>query len=130
MDFKHQITAAAGLAGTDVDALVLVLADRPDPGLAVPLATLIANAVSDGDLALKKGKLLYLYQPAGVAARRVVVTVAGDASTKAFKAAVANGLGALKSSGAKTVGIAAPGIALGAGHAEAAVVAAADSSYL
>jgi leucyl aminopeptidase len=130
MDFEHQITASAGLAGTDVDALVLVLSDRPDPGLAAPLATLVANAVSEGDLVLKKGKLLYLHQPAGVTPRRVVVSVAGDASPKSFKAAVANGLGALKSSGAKTVGIAAPGITLGAGHAEAAVVAAADSSYL
>ena len=130
MDFKHQIAALAGLAGTDVDALVLVLADRPDPSLAAPLATLIANAVSEGDLVLKKGKLLYLYQPAGIAARRVVVSVAGDASAKSFKAAVSNGLGALKSSGAKTVGIAAAGIALSAAHAEAAVVAAADVSSL
>src|SRR6478736_7923087 len=130
MDFKHQITTSAGLADTDVDALVLVIAARPDPGLATPLAALIANAVSEGDLLLKKGKLLYLHQPAGVAQRRVVVSVAGDASPKSFKAAVASGLGALKSSAAKTVGIAAPGIALTAGHAEAAVVAAADVSYL
>ena len=130
MDFKHQITASAGLADTDVDALVLVIADRPDPGLAAPLAALIANAVSEGDLLLKKGKLLYLHQPAGVTPRRVVVSVAGDASPKSFKAAVASGLGALKSSAAKTVGIAAPGIALTAGHAEAAVVAAADVTYL
>jgi len=130
MDFKHQIAASAGLAGTDVDALVLVVGDRPDPSLSAPLATLIANAVSEGDLVLKKGKLLYLYQPAGVTPRRVVVSVAGDASPKSFKAAVANGLGALKTSGAKSVGIAAPGIALSAAHAEAAVVAAADVSYL
>src|SRR6478672_2793452 len=130
MDFKHQITAAAGLAETDVDALVLVIGDRPDPGLAAPLAALIANAVSEGDLQLKKGKLLYLHQPAGITPRRVVVSVAGDASPKSFKAAVASGLGALKSSAAKTVGIAAPGIALSAAHAEAAVVAAADVSYL
>ena len=130
MDFKHQITASAGLAESDVDALVLVITDRPDPGLAAPLAALIANAVSEGDLLLKKGKLLYLHQPTGVTPRRVVVSVAGDATPKSFKAAVASGLGALKSSAAKTVGIAAPGIALTAGHAEAAVVAAADVSYL
>ena len=130
MDFKHQITASAGLAETDVDALVLVITDRPDPGLAAPLAVLIENAVSEGDLLLKKGRLLYLHGQAGVAPRRVVVSVAGDASPKAFKAAVASGLGALKSSAAKTVGIAAPGIALGADHAEAAVVAAADASYV
>ncbi|MDQ6639287.1 MAG: leucyl aminopeptidase, partial [Pseudomonadota bacterium] len=130
MDFKHQVTAPAGLAGIDVDALVLVVGDRPDTGLAAPLAALIAGAVSEGDLVLKKGKLLYLYQPARVAARRVAVAVAADPSLKAFKAAVALGLGALKSSGAKTVAIAAPGTVLGAAHAEAAVVAAADACYL
>jgi leucyl aminopeptidase len=79
---------------------------------------------------LKKGKVLYLHRPAGVAARRLVLAVAGDGSVKAFKSAVALGLGALKSSGAKTVAIAAPGAAIGAAHAEAAVVAAADASYL
>ena len=130
MDFKHQIAAPAGLAGADVDALVLIVGDRPVPGIGAPLATLIANAVSEGDLVLKKGKLLYLYQPTGVTPRRVVVSVAADGSPKSFKAAVATGLGALKSSGAKSVGIAAPGFTLGAAHAEAAVVAAADVSYL
>ena len=98
--------------------------------LAAPLATLIGNAISAGDLVLKKGKSLYLYQPAGVAARRLAVAVAGDSSAKSFKAAVALGLGLLKSSGAKTVGIAAPAIAIGAAHAEAAVVAAADACYV
>src|SRR5204863_117498 len=84
------------------DALVLVITDRPDPGLAAPLAALIENAVSEGDLLLKKGRLLYLHGPAGVAPRRVVVSVAGDASPNAFKAAVASGLGALKSGAAKS----------------------------
>ncbi|MEO5845861.1 MAG: leucyl aminopeptidase [Caldimonas sp.] len=130
MDFKHQVTANAGLAEIDVDALVLVVGDRPAQALAAPLATLIANAISEGDLALKKGKLLYLHRPAGVAARRLVVCVAGDGSVKGFKAAAAAGFGALKTSGARTVGIAAPGLLLGAGHAEAAVVAAADASYV
>jgi len=130
MDFKHQIAAPAALADSDVDALVVVIGDRQDASLAAPLATLIGNAISAGDLVLKKGKSLYLYQPAGVAARRLAVAVAGDSSAKAFKAAVALGLGLLKSSGAKTVGIAAPAIAIGAAHAEAAVVAAADASYV
>jgi len=130
MDFKHQIAAPAALADLDVDALVVVIGDRQDAMLAAPLATLIGNAISAGDLVLKKGKSLYLHQPAGVAARRLAVAVAGDSSAKSFKAAVALGLGLLKSSGAKTVGIAAPAIAIGAGHAEAAVVAAADACYV
>ena len=129
MDFRHQTAAPAGLADLDVDALVLVIGERPDPALAAPLAGLVKKAVSDGDLVLKKAKALYAYQPAGVAARRVAVAVAGDGSAKAFKAAVATGLAALKSSGAKTIGIAAPAGATAA-HAEAAVVAVADATYL
>jgi leucyl aminopeptidase len=129
MDFRHQVAAPSGLAKIDVDALMVVIGEQHRPALAPPLASLIDNAVSDGDLVLKKGKVLYAYQPPGVAARRVVVVVAGDATPKAFKAAVAIGLGALKSSGAKTVGIAAPA-GVGAAHAEAAVVAAADASYV
>src|SRR5438270_8928438 len=120
MDFRHQITAPAGLAGIDVDALVLVVGEQPQAGLAAPLATLIADAIGAGDLVAKKGKMLYVHQPAGVAARRLVVAVAGDESPKSFKSALAAGLGALRSSGAKTVAVAAPGTALMAGHAEAA----------
>jgi leucyl aminopeptidase len=130
MDFRTQITALGGLAQVDVDALVLVIGARPDPALAAPLATLIDRAVGEGDLLLKKGKALYAYQPAGVTARRVVITVAGDDTPKAFKAAVASGLAALKSGGAKTVGIAsAGGAGIGSAHAEAAVVATADACY-
>jgi leucyl aminopeptidase len=131
MDFRHQVTATTALADVEVDALVLVIGEAPDPALAAPLAALIDKAVSEGDLQLKKGKVLYAYQAPGVSARRVVVAVAGDATLKSFKAAVAGGLGALKSSGAKTVGIAAlTGAGVGAAHAEAAAVAAADASYV
>jgi len=129
MDFRHQTAAPAGLADVDVDALVLVIGERADPALAAPLAGLVDKAVSEGDLVLKKGKALYAYRPAGVGARRVAVVVAGDDSAKSFKAALAAGLGALKSSGAKTLGIAAAG-AVTAAHAEAAVVAVADASYV
>ncbi|MEO7116915.1 MAG: leucyl aminopeptidase [Caldimonas sp.] len=131
MDFRHQIAAPADLAGIEVDALVVVAGDAMDATLAAPLAALIDRAVAEGDLVLKKGKSLYLHRPAGVAAGRVVVTVAADASAKSFKAAVAAGLGALKSSGAKTIGVAAVnGAVLGDAHAEAAVLAASDASYL
>ena len=85
MDFRHQVAAPSGLAAIDVDALVVVIGERPDPALAAPLAAFVDKAVSDGDLLLKKGKALYAYQPAGVAARRVAVVVAGDDTPKAFK---------------------------------------------
>ena len=131
MDVRHQIAAPSGLAGIDVDALILVVADTVDPALAAPLTELIAGAVGDGDLALKKGRSLFVYRPAGVAARRVVVAVAGDATPKAFKSALADGLAVLKSSGARTLGIAmASAGALTDAHAEAAVLATADATYL
>ena len=131
MDFRHQIAAPASLADIEVDALVLVIGTTADPALAAPLARLVAEAVDDGDLMLKKGKSLYVYKPAGIAARRVAVAVAADATAKAFKAAVASALGSLKSSGAKTIGVALANAAvIGAEHAEALVAAAADAIYL
>ncbi len=131
MDFRPQIAAPSGLADIDVDALVLVIGERPGPALPAPLANLVDKAVSDGDLVLKKGKQLYAYQPVGIAARRVVIAVAGDETPKSFRAALAGGLGALKSSGAKTVGIAAlSGTGVAAAHAEAAVLAVADATYV
>ena len=52
----------------------------------------IADAVGDGDLALKKGKPLYLHRPAGVAARpRRRSPSPATTRPKAFKAAVAPG---------------------------------------
>jgi leucyl aminopeptidase len=131
MDFRHQIAALSGLADLAVDALVLVVGVKADAALAAPLRALIDSAVSDGDLALKKGKHLYLHRPAGVAAKRLVVAVAGDDSAKTFKAAVTLGLGALKGSGASTIGVAAATArGLGEAEAEASVIAAADASYL
>ena len=41
MDFRHQTAAPAGLGALDVDALVLVIGERPDPALAAPLAELV-----------------------------------------------------------------------------------------
>ena len=132
MDFGHRITASGSLASVEVDGLVLiVVGDAVDAALDAPLAGVIADAVAHGDLVLKKGKTLYAHRPAGVAAKRVVVSVGADASAKAFKTAVAQALAVLKSSGAASVAIA----WASAGdwtdvHAEAAVTAMVDATYL
>ncbi|MEO6363580.1 MAG: hypothetical protein ABIO71_10155, partial [Caldimonas sp.] len=76
MDFRHLIAAPAALAAIDVDALILVLSSEVDPSLAPALAGLIDGAIAEGELTLKKGKSLYCYRPAGVAARRVAVVFA------------------------------------------------------
>ncbi|MEO5883798.1 MAG: leucyl aminopeptidase [Caldimonas sp.] len=132
MDFGHRVAPALGLAKLEVDALVLVVAAGPvDSGVGAPLADLLADAVAQGDLALKKGKTLYLHRPAGFAARRVVVTVAADAAAKSFKAAVAQGFGALRGGGARSLAVAWAGSGeMSDAHAEAAVLALADATYL
>ena len=132
MDFGHRITAPGSLASVEVDGLILVVAgDAVDAAIGAPIKALIDDAVAHGDLTLKKGKLLYVHRPVGVAARRVAVAVAADTSAKAFKAALAHAFGSLKAGGAATlaVGWASAGEWTDA-HAEAAVIALADASYL
>jgi leucyl aminopeptidase len=132
MDFGHRIVTAQSLARLEVDGLILVIAGETiEPGLGAPLADLLADAVAQGDLALKKGKTLYLHRPAGVVAKRVVVSVAADASAKSFKAAAAHAFAALKASGAKSLALGWAGAgSLGEAHAEAALLALADATYL
>jgi leucyl aminopeptidase len=132
MDFGHRVASAQSLVKLEVDALVLVVpAGAVDPALGAPLADLLADAVAQGDLALKKGKTLYLHRPAGFAARRVLASVAADASAKAFKAAVAHAFAGLRHGGAKSIAVAWAGAAtMGEAHAEAAVLALADATYV
>ena len=103
MDFRHQITSPDGLSGVSCDALVLVATgDSVDTTLGAPLAGALSDAIAQGDLALKAGKSLYLHRPAGVKAARVVFAAAGAATPKAFRAAVAQAIGQLKASGARS----------------------------
>ena len=132
MDFAHRVAPAQGPGKLEADALVLVVAAGPlDSGLGAPLADLLGDAVAQGDLALTKGKTLYLHRPPGFAARRVVVSVAADATAKSFKAAVAQGFASLKGGGAKSLAVAWAGASpMSEAHAEAAVLALADATYL
>ena len=132
MDFGHRIVTAQSLGKLEVDGLILVIAGETiDPGLGDPMAELLADAVAQGDLTLKKGKTLYLHRPAGVAAKRVVVSVAADTSAKSFKVAAAHAFATLKASGAKSVALGWAGAGtLNEGHAEAAILALADATYL
>ncbi len=132
MDFRHQISSPAKLAEFACDALVLVVGgDAVDPALAAPLAAALNDALTQGDLTLKAGKALYLHRVAGVRASRVVLAAAGALTAKSFKAAVAHGIGLLKGSGARHVGVALAGAGtLDDAQAEAVVTAARDTLYL
>ena len=132
MDFRHQISSPESLAGHVCDALLLIVhGDAVDTTLDAPLVSALSDAIAQGDLTLKAGKTLYLHRLSGVRAPRVVFAVAGARTAKAFKAAVASGLGLIKTSGAKHVAVALAGEgSLTDAHAEAMVAAVLDATYL
>ncbi len=130
MDFRHQISAPEALAGVACDALVLaVCVDGLDARLDPAVASLVAEAVKAGDFQFKTDRTLYLHRPVGVKAARLVVTVAADATPRAFRKAIAAALGGLKELGARHLAASAP-FALTAAHAEALVAAAGDATYV
>ena len=116
----------------NADALLIVSAGTEQPkGLEAALASMFADAVTQGDLELKAGRSLYLHRPAGLKAARLAFAIAADASPKAFKAAVASGVAALKALGVKHLAIARAGDApLSDLHAESLVTAVADAVYV
>jgi leucyl aminopeptidase len=132
MDFQFQVSPAQGLSSVAADALLVVITGKvPPTGLDKAVATLLADAVAQGDFEFKPGRVLYVHRPAGVTAARLAFVGAANPSPKAFKAAVSAGLGALKALGVATLVVARPGSdALGDGHAEALVTAVADAVYV
>ena len=106
MDFRTQATAPGAASRLAADALlVVVVGDAVPAGLDEPLAAAVAEAIAQGDLTLKPGKVAYLRQVVGVKAPRVVVAAAKDASAKAVKAAAGAGLGVLKALGVKHLAV-------------------------
>jgi leucyl aminopeptidase len=132
MNFKTQLLPAAGLSAVAADALLVVIVGQPAPAaLDKPLAALLNDACQHGDFEFKAGRCLYLHRPIGVKAARLAFAAAADGSAKAFKAAVAVGLGQLKALGVAELAVASVGgEALTAAHAEALVTAASDAVYV
>src|SRR5512139_3072126 len=131
MDFRHHIAAPGALSSLAADALILVLAgEAVDTALDAKLASPLNDALAHGDFKLKASRSLYLHRPAGVKAARVVASAMGGTGAKAFKAAVLHGFNQIKGMGAHHVAVALVGSDLDAQHAEAAVTAAAEATYL
>ena len=131
MDFRAISAQGPALSQVNADALVVVL--TPDLGRTgdAALDRLVDDAVKAQDFALKAGKTLYLHRPAGVKASRLVLSAAANTEPKAFKAAVAKGLAALKDLGAAHAAVAvAQGFALTTPHAQALALAVADATYV
>jgi leucyl aminopeptidase len=132
MDFASRTSSLDGLSQLACDALLLVIGtERADDSLDPAIGRLLKELVTHGDLATKAGRTAVLIRPEGLKARRLVVAVAGTATPKAFKAALAAGFGQMKGLGARHVAVAHAGRApLSADHAEAVVTAAHDARYV
>ena len=132
MDFKIQLSPAAGLAKLSTDALLVVVVGQVvPPALDKLLAALLSDAVKHGDFEFKAGRCLYLHRPVNVSAARLAFVVAADGSAKSFKTALATALTQLKGLGLAELAVTSVGgEALTAAHAEALVAAASDAVYL
>ena len=133
MDFKTLASAGSTLAAgatTPCDALLVVLAGSSLPAeLNGPLGQALQQATKSGDLVLKTGQSLHLYRAADVKAPRVHVVVAADGGSKALAKAAHAGVSALKSGPSQHLALLVLGAELGASHAQALAVAAADALY-
>lgn len=133
MDFEFKALTTGGLAAVSADALLVVVGGSGVPrALDKPLAALLDDAVAHGDFEFKANRCLYIHRPVGAAAQRLAFVVAGDASAKAFKAAIVAGLAALKAAGITNLAVARVGFdaALEESHARALVQAAGDALYV
>jgi len=132
MDFKTKIADAAGAITVAADALLVIVASTEAAAtLAAPLADEFARAQREGDLEAKAGQVLYAHRVDGVKAARVAFVFAGGATVRAFRRALAAGLGALKGGGTKSLAVLAAGFGvLDAAHGEAVAVVAAEATYL
>ncbi len=133
MDFRHLVASPESLSKVDADALILIVqGSAVDAALEAPLAALIDDAVKAGDFELKSGRTLYVHRPTAMkVARLMVVAAAATGGLKAFKAAVALGLGQLKSSGARHIAVAmGDTTALTSLHAQVLATSAAEAVYV
>ncbi|MFN5723510.1 MAG: leucyl aminopeptidase family protein, partial [Betaproteobacteria bacterium] len=132
MDFKSVALGTGGLTAVSADALLVVVAGTAMPtDVDAPVASLLRDAVKNGDLELKAGRTLYVHRPSGLKAQRLVLAVAADDSAKSFRSAAAAGVAALKGLGVAHVAVAQAGSSrLTEGHAEALASAVADAVYV
>ena len=128
MNFDLKPLDLTAAASEKCDLLVVLVPEGFKPGPDA-LSALAALALKNGDLSLKAGKQLPLYQVPAVAARRVLLVGAGDGSARASRQAVLAVGGALKAPQTKRVVLCFAGTATG-DAVGAAVQAVAEASYV
>jgi leucyl aminopeptidase len=130
MNFQALATPAGGASAVVADALIVVLPADSKAGTGdKALDGAIAAATKAGDFERKAGRTLYLHSVDGVKAQRVVLSGARDASAKAYRAAVAQGLTALKNRAVKHLAVLA-GDGATAAHGEALALAVEQAGYV
>ncbi|MBT9512707.1 MAG: leucyl aminopeptidase [Acidovorax sp.] len=128
MNFDLKTLELTAAASEKCDLLVVLIPEGFKPGPDA-LSALAALALKNGDLSLKAGKQLQLYQVPAVAARRVVLVGVGDGSARASRQAVLALGGAIKAPQTKRVVLCFAGTATG-DAVGAAVQAVAEASYV
>ncbi|MBW8847879.1 MAG: leucyl aminopeptidase [Burkholderiales bacterium] len=133
MDFKIQTAELGALAEVGVDALVVVLGgDALAKGLDAVVAKHAQAAIKLGDFALKAGQALTLTHAEGIKAPRLVLAASGKTTLAAARAALAAGLGQIKSRGAVSAAVAFVGFDAGLAEslAEQTALAGTEAVYL
>ena len=128
MDFELKTLDLAGAATEKTDVLLVLVTEGFRAGKD-PVSRLVAAALAARDLEPTAGKLLHAYRAEGIAATRVILAGAGDASAKRLHAAVQAATGALRSSTARKLTIVLPP-GSGPEAVRAAVCGTAESSYV
>lgn len=128
MNFDLKTLELAAAATEKCDLLVVLIPDGFKPGRDI-LSVMVAQALKSGDLTLKAGKQLSLYQVPDVSARRVVLVGAGDGSARATRQALLAVGGAIKAPQTKRLVLCLVGPVV-SGAVSAAVQAVAECSYV
>ena len=128
MNFEIESMDLAGAETHKADALVVLVPQSFKPVNGV-LSDLIAAALKAGDLEAKAGKLLAMYDVAGITSRRVLLVGCEEGTSRQVRQAVGAAVAALKAANVHRllVCFAAPG---DAAAVRAAVCAGADASYV
>ena len=129
MNFELKTLSLADATTEKCDGLLVFVAASFKAG-SDALSPLIAQAQKAGDLESKPGKYLSLYAPAGITAPRVVIAAMGDGSAKQIRQAVAAAVAAVRSTKAVKKIVLCFAADLSPESVCAAVLAAADASYV
>ncbi|WP_406625487.1 leucyl aminopeptidase [Acidovorax sp. SDU_ACID1] len=128
MNFELKTLSLSAAAAHPCDLLVVLVPEGFKPR-ADALSSLAAHALKAGDLDTKAGKLLPLYAPLGVSARRVALLGCGDGTARAVRQAVLAAGAMIKAPSVRRLALvfaAAPQ----AGAVGAAVRAVSEASYV